>query len=85
MTRKILALTDALGNMVDFELLPGQRHDTVAVATLIEGKAFGGLIADTAFDANWIINELEKRDAEIVIAQHPNRTVPREIDRDIYK
>ena len=85
MTSKILALGDALGNMVGFELLPGQRHDTVALATLIEGKAFGGLIADTAFDADWIVDELERRDAEIVIAQHPNRTAPREIDRDIYK
>ena len=52
MTSKILALGDALGNMVGFELLPGQRHDTVGVATLIEGMAFGGLIADTAIDTD---------------------------------
>ena len=38
-----------------FELLPGQRHDTVGVAPLIEGAVFGGLIADKAFDANWIV------------------------------
>ena len=37
MTTKILALTDALGNLVRFELLPGQRFDTVGVAPLIEG------------------------------------------------
>jgi len=29
MTTKILALTDALGNLVRFVLLPGQRFDTV--------------------------------------------------------
>ena len=28
MTTKILALTDALGNLVRFNLLPGQRFDT---------------------------------------------------------
>lgn len=28
MTTKILALTDALGNLVKFVLMPGQRHDT---------------------------------------------------------
>ena len=46
MTTKILALTDALGNLVRFELLPGQRFDTVGVAPLIKDIEFGGLIAD---------------------------------------
>src|SRR6476661_63602 len=32
MTTKILALTDALGNLVRFELLPGHRFDTVGRA-----------------------------------------------------
>ncbi len=85
MTTKIVALTDALGNLVDFDLLPGQRHDTVGVAPLIDGIDFGGLIADKAFDANWIVEELERRGAEIVISQHPNRTAPREIDTEVYK
>lgn len=44
MTTKILALTDALGNLVRFVLLPGHRFDTVGVAPLLEGIAFGGLI-----------------------------------------
>jgi len=52
MTTKILALTDALGNLVRFVLLPGQRFDTVGVAPLIEGIEFGALIADMAFDSN---------------------------------
>ncbi len=46
MTTKILALTDALGNLVRFVLLPGHRYDTVGVPPLIEDLAFGGLIAD---------------------------------------
>jgi transposase len=84
-TTKIVALTDALGNLVDFDLLPGQRHDTVGVAPLIDGIDFDGLIADKAFDANWIIEELERRGAEIVISQHPNRVAPRAIDTEVYK
>ena len=60
MTTKILALTDALGNLVRFVLLPGQRFDTVGVAPLIDGLDFGGLIADKAFDSNAIIAELER-------------------------
>jgi hypothetical protein len=35
MTTKILALVDALGNLVRFILLPGQRYDTVGVPPLI--------------------------------------------------
>jgi hypothetical protein len=46
MTTKILALTDALGNLVRFVLLPGHRFDTVGVPPLIDGLAFGALIAD---------------------------------------
>lgn len=43
MTTKILALTDALGNLVHFVLLPGHRFDTVGVAPLIDGIVFDGL------------------------------------------
>jgi transposase len=85
MTTKILALTDALGNLVRFVLLPGQRHDTVGVAPLIEGVEFDGLIADKAFDANWLIAELNERGAKVVISQRPKRKAPLEIDRELYK
>jgi transposase len=73
MTTKILALTDALGNLVRFALLPGQRFDTVGVPPLIEGLAFDALIADKAFDSNAIIAELDARGAKVVISQHPRR------------
>ena len=68
-----------------FELLPGQRFETLAVAPLIEGVGFGGLIADKAFDVDWILAELDARGAEVVVSQHPRRTQPRRIDLDIYK
>jgi transposase len=84
MTTKVLALTDALGNLVRFVLLPGQRHDTVGVAPLIKDVEFGGLIADKAFDANWIIADLNERGAKIVISQRSKRKAPLDIDREIY-
>ena len=85
MTTKILALTDALGNLVKFHLMPGNRYDTIGVASLIEGVEFGALLADKAFDANWIIEEMEKRGAKIVISQRPKRLKPLDIDREMYK
>ena len=80
-----MALTDALGNLVRFVLLPGQRHDTVGVAPLIEGASFDALIADKAFDSNWIIAELNERGAGIVISQRPQRSNPLPIDEEVYK
>ena len=85
LTTKVLALTDALGNLVRFVLLPGQRHDTVGVAPLIQGIEFHALIADKAFDANWIIDELNDRGAKIVISQMPQRKAPLDVDLEIYK
>ena len=85
MTTKILALTDALGNLVRFRLLPGQRFDTVGVPPLIEGLTFDALIADKAFDSNAIVADLDARGAKVVISQHPRRAKPLAIDREMYK
>jgi transposase len=65
--------------------MPGQRFDTVGVASLIEGVEFGALLADKAFDSNVIIAELNARGAKIVISQHPRRAQPLAIDAEIYK
>jgi len=85
MTTKILALTDALGNLVRFVLLPGQRFDTVGMPPLINGISFGALIADKAFDSNTLIADLDERGAKIVISQHPRRAKPLALDREMYK
>ncbi|MEO1200624.1 MAG: IS5 family transposase [Pseudomonadota bacterium] len=84
-TTKILALTDALDNLVRFEVLPGHRYDTIGVALLIKGVEFAVLIADKAFDANWIVQEMDERGAKVVISQRPQRLAPRVIDEDIYQ
>jgi transposase len=85
MTTKILALTDALGNLVRFELMPGQRYDTVGIEPLLDGIEFGGLIADKAFDSAAIVADLNARGAKIVISQHPRRSQPLHLDRSLYK
>lgn len=78
-------MTDALGNLVRFHLLPGHRYDTIGVAPLIEDIDFDAILADKAFDANWIIDEMNQRGAKIVISQRPKRLNPIEIDNEIYK
>ncbi len=84
MTTKILALTDALGNLVRFRLMPGQRHDSVEVPPLIDGIPFDGLIADKAFDSNALVAELNERGAKVVISEHPGRAQKIRIDAAIY-
>lgn len=68
-----------------FVLLPGNRYDTVGVEPLIEGIEFHALLADKAFDANWIVEELNQRGAKVVISQRPQRLKPIEIDLEMYK
>jgi transposase len=85
MTTKILALTDALGNLVRFRLMPGNRYDSIEVPPLIESVEFGGLIADKAFDSNAMVADLHERGAKVVISQHPARALKLKIDREIYK
>ena len=85
MTTKILALTDALGNLCDFILLPGQRNDICGVLSLIKDKSFGALLADKAFDADWLIKELTQKGIEPVIPPRKGRNTERCYDRGKYK
>lgn len=68
-----MALVDALGNLVRFVLLPGQRHDSVGVAPLIQDLDFAALLADKAFDMDWLRAELDERGATAVIPPKANR------------
>lgn len=68
-----------------FVLLPGHRFDTVGVAPLIEGVTFDAMLADKAFDSNWIIADMNARGALICISQRPQRLAPLIIDPEIYK
>lgn len=68
-----------------FRLLPGNRYDTIGVAPLIHGLNFGAVLADKAFDSNWIIENLDERGAMICISQRPQRKYPLQIDFEVYK
>jgi transposase len=85
LTTKIVALVDALGNLVRFVLLPGHRHDSVGVAPLIEGVSFDALLADKAFDADWLRADLDDRGAVAVMPPKSNRKVVIEYDKAMYR
>src|SRR5271166_6016321 len=85
LTTKIVALVDALGNLARFTLLPGQRHDSVGVEPLISGVAIGALLADKAFDNDWLRAELNRRGAIAVIPPKADRKDPIDYDVEMYK
>ena len=76
---------DALGNLVRFLLLPGQAHDMKGVAPLIKNVSFDALLADKAFDANWLLKDLNDRGASAVIPPKSNRRHQRAYDAEVYK
>jgi transposase len=77
-------LVDALGNLVRFLLLPGHRHDSLGAAPLLEGVAIAALIADKAFDNNWLREQLDDRGATAVIPPKSNRLRRIAFDRAMY-
>ena len=85
MTTKVVALADALGNLVRFRLLPGQRSEIVGVASLIEGLTFGAFLGDKAFDADHLRDALHARGAQVVIPAKRNRKTHIPHDEEIYK
>lgn len=80
-----MALVDALGNLVRFLLLPGQAHDMKGVAPLIKDISFEALLADKAFDADWLLKDIDARGATAVIPPKANRVVQRDYDTEVYK
>ena len=65
--------------------MPGQCNDIRGVKDLIAGERFGALLADKAFDANWLIEHLQEHGAQVVISQMPQRRTPLSIDLEVYK
>ena len=78
-------MTDALGNLIDFRLLPGQAHDLRGTAALIDGRSCGKLLASRAFDANRLREMLAEAKIEAVIPPKSNRRFPGEFDCDTCK
>ena len=57
----------------------------IGVEPLIEGVCFDALLADKAFDADWLRAELDKRGASAVIPPKANRKKQFKYDTEMYK
>ena len=86
LTTKIHALTNQDGLPIRFELTPGQANDApvckVLLTCLQPGQA---VLADKAYDADWIREMIWEQGAEAVIPPRSNRKLPKDFDEDLYK
>ena len=65
--------------------MAGQAHDLRAVPDLIEGLCADHLLADRAFDADWLRFALDEQDITPVIPPKSNRRFPAKFDKETYK
>ena len=65
--------------------MPGQAHDLRETGALIRDLTAGHLLADKAFDADWLRSSLLDRNIIPVIPPKANRKLPTEFDKEAYK
>lgn len=78
-------LVDALGNPFNLMLTPGQAHDLTCAETLLEAADPRALIGDKAYDADLLIEMLDRRAITPVIPPKENRKVKRDCDFALYR
>jgi transposase len=85
-TTKIHALTDDIGRPLAFLVTPGNTHDLVGARDLI-GMVPNPrrLLADRAYDARSLRDELAARRIKAVIPPNPTRKHPHRYDKTAYK
>ena len=65
--------------------MPGQAHDLKGVPELINDLDAEHILADRAFDADWLREALDQAKITAVIPPRKNRKQPAEYDKEVYK
>jgi len=84
-TTKIHMVVDALGQALRFSFPPGQSHDITHTPSLLQGFEHANVIADKAYDANALIDQIQSQNYVPVIPSRSNRKAPRDYDEHLYK
>lgn len=85
MTTKIHLSTDEKGKIKTIVLTGGQVADVRLSLDLIEARKPESLIADKAYDADWLLHYLDSEEIEAVIPPKKSRIEQRVIDYTAYK
>ena len=81
----MIAETDKVGQVMDFTLLPGQRHDIKGVPALPDWANIEEYKADRGFDADSLRQLLAAQGITSTIPPRRNRKEPRPYDEVSYK
>ena len=73
---------DGLGNPLHLHLTAGNVHDVSEAAQLVEKAQGLNFIADKGYDANHVIEAVEKKQMTAVIPSKSNRKLKREIYKE---
>ncbi len=86
LTTKIHAVVNEHGLPLRFFLTEGQAHDSPPCRVLLQGLQPGQFVlADKAYDADWIREIIYEQGATACIPPKSNRKCPAEYDRELYK
>ena len=86
LTTKIHVLVNDVGLPLKVHLTPGQAHDGPVADVLLRGLQPGqAVLADKAYDANWIRELIWEQGAEAVIPSKSDRKIPIPFDRELYR
>ncbi len=86
MTTKIHAVVDRRGLPIRLSLTAGQAHDLVPAGALLSGLGKGDIVlADKAYDANWLRDHIESQLAVFNVPNKSRRLKPNPFDPVLYK
>ena len=86
LTTKIHAVADVSGLPVRYDLSPGQAHDTTAAGAMLATLPPDSfLIADKAYDAEWIRDLVEQRDAVPIIPDRERSKTRHAFSKPLYR
>jgi transposase len=86
LTTKIHASVNEKGLPLAFYLTPGQAHDAPPARHLLTQLQFDQyVLADKAYDADWLRQLIWEQGAIDVIPSKSNRKCPAEFDKEMYK
>ncbi len=66
-------------------LSPGQTHEMKLAAELLRTVSDAYVVADRAYDAKSLVQELEERRCTVVIPSNPTRATLRPLDEHLYR
>jgi transposase len=85
LSTKIHAACDGHGNPLRFILTAGPCADYDSALALLEGLPAEVVIADKGYDANFIVEAVRRKGAEVVIPPRRHRKAPWVYDKYLYR